>query len=116
MTQSSLFDPEEGERRKQDGMARAEDHAVVDWNAEVDRAVLRVCYRQALFTTDDVWAELVATTEAATHEPRAMGPAMRRAEIAGWCKPTSDFWLSRRPERHRAPMRVWASLRHEGVA
>lgn len=116
MIQPSIFDPDEGDRRKEDGIQRAEDHAVPDWNVEVDGAVLRVARRLELFTSDDVWAELVATTEASTHEPRAMGPAMRRAATAGWCMPTGEFSLSKRPERHRAPLRVWASRCRSEVA
>lgn len=105
----TLFDPEEGTRRRDEAIARAEQHAVVDWNDEVDRAILRVARRRDLFTTDDIWQELL-TAPAWTHEPRAMGAAMRRAERAGWCSPTADWWLSKRPACHRRPLRVWRSL------
>lgn len=109
MSQPSLFDVPEGERRKRDGMDRAEEHAVPPWNNDVDLAILRAARRLDLFTTDDVWAELQGLP-AWTHEPRAMGPAMRRACGFGWCKPTDAFWLSKRPDCHRRPLRVWESL------
>lgn len=105
----TLFDPEEAARLKKDGMARSEDHAAPDWSAEVDQAVLRAAKRSLLFTTDDVWGELILT-EATTHDPRAMGPAMRRACAAGWCSPTDDYRQSTRPACHQRPLRVWFSL------
>jgi len=108
-TQPSFFDPVEGKRLREDGIARAEDHAVPDWNVEVDKAILRIARRRPLFTTDDVWAE-IAPIPTLTHEPRAMGAAMRRAQRAGWCKPTDEHWLTKRALAHRRPLRVWQSL------
>lgn len=114
MIQPSIFDPDDGARRRDDGIQRADDHAVPDWKDEAYLAVIRVAARLGEFTSDDVWAELAAS-EVSTHEHRAMGAVIRRAARAGWCAPTSEFSLSRRPQRHRAPLRVWRSLRLEAA-
>lgn len=101
----TLFDPDEGARLRDEAIARVEEHVVrreqgsTAGNPE-DRLVL--------------WQELL-TAPAWTHEPRAMGAAMRRAERAGWCKPTDDWWLSKRPVCHRNPKRVWRSLCSEAA-
>lgn len=64
------------------------------------------------FTTDDVW-DALHPHEPNTHEPRAMGAAMRRAAKEGWVKATSGYQPSARPSCHARPVRVWGSLIRE---
>lgn len=106
---SPLFDPDEGTRRRDEAIDRVEEHAHVDWNHEVDQAILKTARHHPFFTTDDVWAALLELP-ASTHEPRAMGAAMRRAYTAGWIRPVDRWELSKRPACHRRPVRIWQSL------
>lgn len=63
------------------------------------------------FTTDAVHYLLARDhPEVETHEPRALGAIMRRAVANGLIEPTEQHVLSKRPECHRRPIRVWRPL------
>ncbi len=112
MKQGDLFGNEdEGERRKRDAMRRVESHADTDWKAAAQETIRRCAMRAYLITSDHVWANMPDGVE--THEPRAMGPEMKRAQRLGWIEPY-DFVLCKRPSRHRAPIQRWRSLLFKG--
>lgn len=106
--QMGMFDgegPSDAARRARDeAMARAEAHAPEDWNARADAAILRLAKAREQFTTDALWDRLDPPPE-----PRALGPAMKRAQKAGWIEPTDRYKQSAREANHARPVRVWRS-------
>lgn len=108
-TEPTLFDPERGAELRDDGIARAEAHAEVQWKDAALDAVLACARQLPRFTTDEVYAHGLLVGYS-THELRAMGGIMRRACTQGWIVPTDDYRPTARPEAHRRPMRVWRSL------
>lgn len=102
-----ILDVTRGEQLKERGMATAEAHADDAWKDAAYLAVCAVAQRCHRFTTDAVWVALGVTDP--PREPRALGPVMRRAMRDQIIVPTSEFDLTARPSRHRAPLRVWQS-------
>ena len=74
------------------------------------RAIRSVAGRLREFTTDEVAAELTDWTIA---EPRLLGPAMLRAQRAGWIVPTDRVRKTSNPAAHRRPKAVWQSRIYE---
>jgi hypothetical protein len=108
----SLFDPDEGDRRREDGIARADEHAPPDWKAMAETAIASIPPCEA--TTDIVWDYLAQVGAPKPHEPRAMGAVMRKMARAGYCEPTDRFAPTKIPSAHRSPIRVWRfGLRHQ---
>lgn len=99
----------EGEARKDDGMARAWDHANTDWKAAALAVVQHLARTHTNFTTDAVWAELDALGFA-TREHRAMGAVMRQAAQHNWIVKTDRVVPTMRPMANRRPVAVWQSL------
>lgn len=90
---------------------RVDAAAPQDWKEEAAEAIYQVCAHKPLFTPDDIWlAGLLKPPE-----PRAFGPAMRRAVVEGWCKSTGQFTCSVIPSQHRNPIRVYESLIFNGA-
>lgn len=79
------------------------------WLKAADRAVRRVAKKHPTFTTDEVWAAL-KRSKATTTERRAMGAVMRKAAAEGIIESTKTYQVSTRPECHRRPITVWASI------
>jgi len=104
----TLFDPVTAKAVTNEAVERAGAHADADWMAAALGAVEACAHGRSLFTTDDVYEYL---TDASTHEPRAMGAVMRKAQAAGICQATEYYRPSSRPQAHQNPKRVWASLR-----
>lgn len=77
-----------------------------EWFATCEEAVRTLAKRNDRFTTDDVW-DLLDGSGVSTKEPRAMGAVVRKIAAEGVIASTGEYWLSRRPESHRRPMRVW---------
>ena len=107
MTQLALI--LEGEARKEDGIARAWDHANGDWKAAALAVVRELARTHATFTTDAVWAQLDALGFA-TREHRAMGAVMRQAAQHNWIVKTDRVVPTMRPMANRRPVAVWQSL------
>lgn len=76
------------------------------------RAVRIVARRVQEFTTDEVAAEL---TDWRIAEPRMLGPAMRRAQQAGWIAATDRMRKTTNPAAHCRPKAVWTSRIYEGT-
>jgi len=74
------------------------------------RAVQAVARRLPEFTTDEVAAEL---TDWRIAEPRLLGPAMLRAQRAGWIVPTDRVRKTSNPAAHSRPKAVWQSRLYE---
>ena len=116
-----LFDPPPTPKEATDeAVERVRENADDDWMERAEAAVIAAGKKSELsarwgkFTTDDVWDIL---GDDKPHEPRAMGAVMRnlskqkvlKGELKGepLIKATQDYQLSRRPECHSRPIRVW---------
>lgn len=102
--QGRLFDPDEGDRRRNEGMARAErgtDPVFADeaWSIVTGFVVP--------FFGDDVWDVLHRRDVPFPREPRALGPIIRKAQMAGLIEPTGIYRRTLRPSAHRSPQRQW---------
>jgi hypothetical protein len=64
---------------------------------------------QTQFTADMVWEEFEHYPTVTTHEPRAMGAVMRKAQKIGFISRTSFFVNSNRTSCHNGPKRIWKS-------
>lgn len=103
---ASLFDSNEGDRRRDEAMDRVAANAII-WSALADIAVSWCAEHHDEITTDDVWQRLADQGVDPPHEPRAIGPVMRRAVADGVIVSTDRYVRSRRPVHHRAPLRVY---------
>lgn len=92
-----------------DALQRVDDHADPDWRDVAYQCVVAVAKRCAMFTTDEVLDEL-SHYNVSTHEGRALGPVMMRAQRNSVIVATDQFVNSEAVSRHKAPKRVWASL------
>ena len=116
MSQHSLFSEQEGERLRDRAIEKVDISANADWKDRAHEILFDVASRVSEFTTDEVWAGLSADRALHTHEPRAMGAVMQWAAKSGVIRTTSRFRLSRRPQCHRRPLRIWASMvLHSGL-
>ena len=88
---------------------RVGENANPEWLRAAHLCVIDVARVMPTFTTDDVW-ERVSLLGVTTHEPRAMGAAIRRAVKDGVCAATPAYERSSRVECHARPVRVWRSL------
>ena len=61
---------------------------------------------QETLTADDVWHAV----EYPPREPRMIGNAMRRAQLAGLIEATDQHQRSAWSMNHKRPVRVWRSL------
>lgn len=105
-----MFDAETAEKLLVEAVERVERNASSEWLTLARDAILLIAQHRQTFTTDSVWAILARWNVEEPHESRAIGAAMRRAQSAGWCKPTEQVSHSIRPACHRRPLRVWQSL------
>jgi len=117
MNEQSLFDPEEGRARRDEAIAKVEEHAEPSWIGAARGALIAVATKNRHFTADDVAEELASLDlpvekpyTIRTHEPRAMGAIFLWAKREKIAEPTSDFVPTRRAQGHAGPRRVWKSL------
>ena len=96
-------------RLRDEGMARADEAADEEWKALAKSAVLWCARQLRPFTSDDVWARMLAVDEerARAREPRALGAVISKAYRDKFIEPTGEYRPSDRPETHRNPKRVW---------
>lgn len=106
ITQFSLFDQVKAEEAKQDGMARAEAHADTEWQNMALLAVQYVALSKRTFIVDEVWQYIPSNLH--THNLRAMGPVMKRAQKLGWIEPCGHATTSR-VSAHGTPVTLWQS-------
>lgn len=97
----------EGERLRDEGIEKA-DIGADGWVDVVALPLIReLAGRMETFTTDEVWDLLDRRQLPYPEERRAMGPAIVKAYARGNIEPLDTWRLSKRPECHRRPLRVW---------
>lgn len=102
------MNPETAQQSRNDAMARVESNANAEWKAFMLDLVKDFAADHDEFTADQIYDQYDMMDDApATHEPRAFGPVMMRAEKSGYIKKTNRFKPSLRS--HATPRRVWAS-------
>jgi hypothetical protein len=80
------------------------------WRSFADRALDEVAHDHHLLTTDEVWDLLASRGVPSPTEPRAMGPVMLKGVRRGVLRPTDQLRLSKMPQNHARPQRVYESL------
>lgn len=91
----------QAETARDEAMEQVEEHAGEDWNTYCDNLIDKVAAKLGTFTSDDVMERM----ECKPHDPRALGPAMKRAVERKSIRSTQVFRPSKR--RHCTPVRVW---------
>lgn len=102
-----------GKAARDKALAKVEKNADSGWKEAALAAVKRTAYEAQSFIVDAVWLRL--PEGASTHEGRAMGSIMKKAQANGWIKPTDQFQPSIVKEHHACPRRVWVSLIYGGA-
>ena len=101
---------ETAEQLRDLAIKQVEENGNQQWFTEAMEGVRWLAEQETLFTTDDVWEYLTnSVPEAKTHDHRAMGAVMRKAQSRGWIIPTDRYWQSKRAVAHARPLRVWKS-------
>jgi hypothetical protein len=90
-----------------EAIERVDRHADMDWKDAALDAVYRLAQSAPTFTAEAAVA--LIPDGYSTHEGRAMGPVMRRAQAAGWCEPTDHTVSSQNAAHHKGIKRVWRS-------
>jgi len=98
---------EQGDLFRDEGIRQVEGNANQEWISEMLFAVFSIAEKNESFTTDNVWDEMQGFTT--THDNRAMGAVMRKAQAEGWIEPTDRVIKSTRAVCHSRPIRVWRS-------
>lgn len=106
-----VLDAARGEIAKEEAISRVEANASRAWLDIAYVCVVGLCRWRSEITTDDVWLDLFGRDVPDPHEPRAMGPVMRKAVTRGHLRPTSTFRPSAMPQNHRRPVRVYEVTR-----
>jgi len=99
---------EQGDLFRDEGIDRVEGNANQLWIEKAQQAVKVISKHIKEFTTDKVWV-LMDGVHATTHDNRAMGAVMRKAQAEGWIEPTDRVIKSTRAVCHSRPIRVWRS-------
>lgn len=107
--QPTLFDAFAAQVAKEEALARVENNADPQWKTDMLAAIMNVASQSSLFTTDDVWKELDASSSSCTHEPRALGAIMQIAARNGAIVATDNYRPSCRVVCHARPVRIWQS-------
>ena len=84
--------------------AKVESGASGQWKDYCLSLIQNIAMVNQRFTSDVV---MLAMTEK-PHDPRALGPLMKKAQKNGYIRPTNEYRPSVR--RHATPLRVWESL------
>ena len=109
--QLGLFGAAKGDAAKEEAIERVRASADPSWMNHAWAAIVMVCHEShagwTTITSDLVWERLAEWHAPKPHEPRAMGPVMRRAVKEGLLRPTSTFRPSAMPQNHRRPVRVY---------
>lgn len=99
----------EATRLRDDAIKRGYDAASARWQKHLDDAIRYTASILPEFTTDDIWDYFETAEITVPDETRSLGGAMKRAQAAGWIRPTDRVINSERPRCHRRPVRVWQS-------
>lgn len=99
MTQGDLF--------RDEAIDRVEENADREWMNWALFLIRLIAGQSSVLTSDDVWESLLGYNT--THDNRAMGAVMRKAQTNGWIEPTDRVVKSTRAVCHSRPIRVWRS-------
>jgi hypothetical protein len=91
---------------KEGGIAKADRGVSQEWRAQAAAAIATILYTHVAFSSDDVRLLLIERG----HVPSnwcAVGPAMRRAEKAGWIERCGVRGLSQFASTHSAESKLW---------
>lgn len=88
-------------------IAKVDAAANAAWKEACFESIKEACRRWETFTSEDV-ADILDESDTFTHEPRAMGAMMRKAQAAGYCIPTAEFVPSHRTKSNAYTKRVWS--------
>lgn len=104
-TPSTLADPAEGARRRDEGMQRAEDAAEEDFKKAYADNLVAFTHSGEVFTSEDV---LIRTLEQGydTKERRCTGPIISRALALGTII-NLGYGRAKRAELHRCPKAIY---------
>ena len=102
------LDAAESAAAREKSIAQVDEAGDDDWKAQAAAAIRRIASSQPTLTSDDLWRTGIARPR----ESRVLGAVMRSMRAAGVISPTDEFALTEQVSRHRAPIRVWASLIH----
>lgn len=94
---------------RDEAVDRVERNADSDWKTKAYEAGKRLARDNKFIISEEIW-DALSVEGVTTHEPRAMGPIMRRLQADKIIEPTGDFVISPSPLGHGRPSRVWASL------
>jgi hypothetical protein len=108
MSQRNLFDPVESERRKSEGMATAEDHAMLEWKGRFMRRVQQLANAGRPFTADDVVTDVgLPAGRIASNANNAVGAMMSGAGRRKVIRKTGNYVKGKRPESHSRMVAEW---------
>ena len=96
----------QGDLLRDQAIEKVEGSANDEWMGIAKFAVLRFARAEKFLTTDNIWNMMGDST---THDNRAMGAVMRKAQAEGWIEPTDRTVKSTRAVCHSRPIRVWRS-------
>jgi len=99
----------QGDSFRDQGIKKVEVNANQEWFDLALGFLKTECMITFYPTTDDVWWWLELIGKHKTHDNRAMGAVMRKAQAEGWIEPTDRVIKSTRPVCHSRPIRVWKS-------
>jgi hypothetical protein len=109
MDNGPLFDSTKAAEKRDAAVAQGLRAAHEEWKKAALAAIYGCAKRYKCFTTDQV-EELLEYYGVSTHDTRALGGLMKRAEGHGWIEITDRTRPSRMPRNHRRPKRLWNSL------
>jgi hypothetical protein len=109
-TQRSIFDA--AGQKEAEGMELAYVGANARWQSAAAKRLRYLARTRQYFTSDDVLSSL-EQRGIFTGDNRALGAIFTAHQEAQWILATGKFMMSRRRQRHRAPVRVWKSKKYE---
>lgn len=101
-----------GRAARDKAIQKVETHANDEWKQSAFAAVEKTAREAEAFIVDSVWLRMPEGSS--THEGRAMGAIMQKAQREGLIAPTNDFRPSFDKTHHACPRRVWKSLVYGG--
>jgi len=107
MTQPSIYDL--AERKKTEGMEVSYRNADSAWVRAANERITTLVNAKIPFTGDDI-IEHLDKKGIVTGNNSALGAIMKSWQRSGHIKPTGIYLESRRPSRHKAPIRQWQAV------
>ena len=96
-------------KTKKEAMDQVEAAALMSWKIAAQNAIRDLAANNKEFVADDVWGLLQRRGVPAPREPRALGPMMKLAAVAGVIEWTGVHKQSRQCLNHQRPVVIWKS-------